>query len=68
MTTAYGRWVTSLAHTSCKYKKSFYTPTLGYPFFNRGGGVAGTRGVSYAMHIHVVFLHSIYKNRDTSIV
>ena len=48
--------------------EEFLYPHPRVPLLKEGWGVAGTRGVSSAMPLFVVFLHSIYKNRDTSIV
>ena len=43
-------------------------PHTRVPLLKEGRGVVGTMGVSSTMPILVVFLHNIYKNRDTSIV
>ena len=67
MTTAYGRWVTSLAQT-LQIQEEFLYPHTRVPLLKEGRGIVGTRGVSSTMPILVVFLHNIYKNRDTSIV
>ena len=48
--------------------EEFLYPHTRVPLLKGGRGIVGTRGVSSTMPILVVFLHNIYKNRDTSIV
>ena len=48
--------------------EEFLYPHTRVPLLKEGRGIVGTRGVSSTMPILVVFLHNIYKNRDTSIV
>ena len=47
--------------------EEFLYPHTRVPLLKEGRGIVGTRGVSSAMTLPVVFLHSVYKNRDTSI-
>ena len=79
MTTAYGRWVTSLVQTFGKCcecpdrvhlvnARRVSIPHTRVPLLKEGRGIVGTRGVSSTMPILVVFLHNIYKDKDTSIV
>ena len=75
-----GRWVMSLAQTLGKHcgcpdrthlanARRVSIPHPRVPLLKEGRGIVGTRGgVSSTMPILVVFLHSVYKNRDTSIV
>ena len=68
-------WLRSLVNAVCaltahilQMLEEFLYPHTRVPLLKEGRGIVGTRGVSSTMPILVVFLHNIYKNRDTSIV
>ncbi len=48
--------------------EEFLYPHTRVPLLKEGRGCCRNKGVSAAMLLFSVFLHSVYKNRDTSIV